>query len=251
MNNTTTIMVLLLITLYFQGETGRSRPYGQKDNTTEITALLRQLMPKKNKDVVTSPSAETWQNVETRLTEIAQESTGGRTEVIEALIRVVRDPAARAQWPVAHRWILAVDLLGDLRATESIDVLITNLDHTGENGITSSINIAPVGRALEKIGAPAVPGLIRALDSDQEEISLQAAQTLASIGKPALSALIDSLGAARHSIKSKAALVLSWIGGKEAKQAIERAIEKEEDNQTREQFKEALIEFHKRWGRQN
>ncbi len=63
--------------------------------------------------------------------------------------------------------------------------------------------------------------------------------------------LIDTLGVTRHSTRSKAALVLSWIGGKEAKQAIERAIEKEDDNQTREQFKEALIEFHKRWGRWN
>jgi HEAT repeat protein len=249
--NNTSILVLLLITLCFQAETSPSRVYSQKDNATEIDALLRELMPKRSKGIVTSPSAETRQDVETRLTEIAQQSTKGRTEVIEALIGVVRDPAARAEWPVARRWIIAVNLLGDLRATESIDVLITNLDHTGENGVMSSINIVPVGRALEKIGEMAVPGLIQALGSDQEEISLQAARTLASIGRPALSALVDSLGGTRHSLKGKVALVLSWIGGREARQAIERAIEKEEDKQTRKQLNEALVEFRRRWADQN
>jgi HEAT repeat protein len=248
--NNTTVLILLLIALCFQGQTRRNCAYAQKDNTTEVASLLRQMTPKKDESVVTSQGSGTRQNVESRLLEIAQQSTEGRTEVIEALIRVVRDPAARTEWPVAHRWILAVDLLGDLRATAAIDTLITNLDHTGENGVMSSINIAPVGRALEKIGEVAVPGLIQALDSDQEEISLQAGHTLANIGRPAVSALALSFDGT-HSKKAKAALVLSWIGGKEAKQAIERAIENEEDKQTRKQLNEALVEFHRRWGNQN
>ena len=66
------------------------------------------------------------QDVKKRLVQIAQQSTEGRQAVIEALINVVKDPKAKKEWPVARRWIIAVELLGYLRANEAISDLISN-----------------------------------------------------------------------------------------------------------------------------
>ena len=244
------IMTALLLStiICFQVSTGSQRNLVTKhDHTSEIADLLRRLHPIDGQDSVKAPGLETLQAVELRLTYIAEQSPEGRAQVIKALIKVVDDPEAKREWPIAHRWILAVDLLGYLRATEAIDALVANLDHTGENGIMSSIHFAPVNRALDNIGKPAVPQLIQALGSDQEEIRFQAALTLARIGKPALPSLFDALSGNQVSAKGGVAMVLAWIGGKDAKQAIQHAIEIESNEQSRRELEQALTEFNRRW----
>jgi len=204
------------------------------------------MTPIRSKDVVKAPSSETRRNAEARLRQIAEQSDQERAEVIEALIKVVRDPEAKREWPIAHRWILAVDLLGYLRATEAIGVLISNLDHTGENGITSSLNFAPVKTALVNIGKVAVPDLIQAFISDEEEIRFEAVHTLAGIGKPALRSLVEALSSNQPLIKVGAARAVSFIGGKDAMQALAHAIEIEKEEQVRRQLQDALTELERR-----
>lgn len=240
-------LALLLMSTCFQVQISQSLSEGIQDRTTEIADLLRRLYPSETQSAVNAPGPGARQNVESRLLSIAEQSSEGRAEVIEALINIVKDHEARKGWPVASRWILAVDLLGYLRATEAIGVLINNLDHTGENGIHSSIHYQPVGNALRNIGRPAVPGLIQALGSDNEEIHIQAAYTLAKIGNLALPNLLDALSGNQPSIKSRVAQILTWIGGQEAKQAIERAIEIEENEMIIGKLEEALIQFNSRW----
>ncbi len=244
------VPLLVLMSVLFQIPTSQRSPDVGRDHASEIAVLLRQLYPIETDNTVKTPNPEAGQRVELKLTQIAEQSPEGRAQVIEALIKVVEDPEAMREWPIARRWMLAVDLLGYLRATEAIDVLVRNLDHTGENGIMSSIHMKPVNGALDNIGEPAVPALIRALAGDDEEIRDQAAATLGRIGKPALSGLLEALSGDQPSVKGRAALVLALIGGKEAKQGIERAIEMEKNEEHRRELREALTEFNRRWSEQ-
>lgn len=239
------VTLLLIMICWFQVPAGYSEV--KQDHTVEIANLLRRLYPIETEDTVKTPSLETRRNVETRLTYLAEQSPEGRTEVIQALIDVVKDSAAKREWPVARRWIMAVDLLGTLRATEAVEILISNLDHTGENGIMSSVHYQPVARALERIGKAAVPGLIQALASEQDEVRLQAEQTLASIGKPATSSLLDASFGNQAGVKGGAARVLAMLGGLETRQAIEHAIELEKTEERRKELRDALAEFNRRW----
>jgi hypothetical protein len=45
----------------------------------------------------------------------------------------------------------------------------------------------------------------------------------------------------------RAALALAWIGGQEAKEAIEHAIQIERDDLKRKELEDALTEFNRRW----
>ena len=209
--------------------------------------MLEQLRAIRSESSIQAPSRETRQDVKIRLVEIAKQSAEGRTVVITALINVVNDPDAKKEWPKASRWIIAVELLGELGATEAIDVLINNLQYTGETAVVSSIHYKPVVDALFNIGKPAIPNLIRALGNGNEEIRMDAANTLERFGTPALSSLLTALSEDQPLIRSGAALVLSWIGGKDTKQALEQAIKNEKNESTKRELVEALIYFNKRW----
>jgi HEAT repeat protein len=243
------VTVLFLMICFYQAPAAYTEI--KQAHTSEIANLLGQLYPIETEDRVKIPSIGTRQNVETRLTHLAEQSLEGRTEVIQALINVVKDPKAKSEWPVARRWILAVDLLGTLRATEAVEVLINSLGHTGENGIMSSVHFQPVARALGRLGSVAVPGLIQALAREEEEIRFQAEQTLASIGKPAIPNLLDALYANQATTKRGAARVLTLMGGLEARLAIEHSIELEQNEERRNELREALVEFNRRWREQN
>jgi HEAT repeat protein len=218
-----------------------------QNHSIEIADLLKQLYPIETEDSIKSPSLHIQQEVKNKLVHIAQQSPEGRTVVIEALINVIKDPIAKNEWPRATRWIIAVDLLGSLRANEAIDVLISNLNHTGETVIVSSLHFQPVVGALYNIGKPAISGLIQALGNDDEEICMHAANTLYQIGEPAKSSLIDALSGNLSSVKGGAALVLAWMGGKDAKEAIQNAIKVEKDEEIRRKLNEALTDFNSRW----
>ena len=242
-------LILMLLVASIPTQNGTPKTQAQ-DYRGEIDALWRQLVP-----VVTAkggtrgPGLETQQSVQDGLSKIASESPESRAQVIESLIGVLEDPVLKREYLIALRWTMAVDLLGDLGAIEAVDVLVSNLDETGQNGIVISIHYHPVARAIAKIGAPAIPRLIEALSDDKPGIRSEAASTLARIGSPAISKLEEALLQGNADKKAGAALALTWIGGIEAEAAIIHAIETETDQETLRKLKDALKEMRRRWGR--
>ena len=97
------------------------------------------------------------------------------------MLDVVEDPAAEDESPIADAWMAAVKVLGKLRATEALDVLVDHLDRTGQNGFLMSIHIRPVYSALVNMGEPAVPKLIEALAHPKRDVRMVAAWVLFSI----------------------------------------------------------------------
>ena len=68
-------------------------------------------------------------------------------------------------------------------------------------------------RAIAKVGAPAVPDLIRAVANQDSTVNWYAEQALALIGKPAVAPLIAALGSRDEDERQRAADALGWIGG--------------------------------------
>jgi ankyrin repeat protein len=155
----------------------------EPDPSDEILNLIRRLRRTISDDANRGPSAEDQQQVPARLLEIASRSAESRQKVIDRMMDVVEDLEAKHEWPIATAWMKAVDVLGDLKATEALYVLIDNLDHTGQNGIIMSIHIKPVSKALRTIGEPAVLGLIEALAHPIRDIRTEAAWVLYTIDK--------------------------------------------------------------------
>jgi len=104
----------------------------------------------------------------------------------------------------------AVKVLGQLKAVEAVDLLINNLDHTGQNGIIMSIHIDPPRRALMAIGERAVPKLV------------------------------DAMSHPNHDIRNRAAWVLCDVEKWRARDAIQAALERETDEDVRREFQRML-----------
>lgn len=222
-----------------------------QNNQEEVATLLHTLCPLEVDEplalVMTAPSEEIRSNVGKRLRGIAEESSQSRSQVIEALIQVVEHGPFR-EGSVAYRWIIAVKLLGELRATESIDTLVKNIGQTGDH-MSSSMHYGPVEIALSDIGEPAIPRLLEALSDDEPMIRQRAISTLARIGTPALPKLEEALLSLNADTKCGAAWALAWIGGEEARFAIEGTIAIERDEAVWVKLNEALKEMY-RLGRQ-
>lgn len=67
-------------------------------------------------------------------------------------------------------------------------------------------------RAIAKVGAPAVPDLVRALANKDFAVNRYATEALALIGKPAVAPLVAALGSRDEDERQRAADALSWIG---------------------------------------
>lgn len=241
-----------------------------QDDRLEIDFLLARLMPVDKEATpngfgLESPSLETQQRVLDTLLIIASKSEECRRQVVEAAVNVMSDPEAKEESSIAHRWLTAVYVLGELRATEAIDILVKNLDQTGQNGVIMSLHFHPVATALAKTGEPAIPRLIEALADENIDIRRQAASTLATIGgtpftyrdrshnrggetNTAFAMLVEALEFGGAEKKQWAALSLAWIGGKEAKGVLETALERETDPFALCKLREALTEMRRLWG---
>lgn len=186
------------------------------DPNDRIMGLIQRLRRVMTKDpgtgalTIMSPSLEDQQQVPGELLKIAGESAESRAQVIDRMIDVVYDLSAKEEYPLATAWMRAVDILGELRATEAVDVLVNNLDHTGQTGIIMSIHIHPPRKALVRIGEPAVPRLVEALAHPNRRIRTEAAWVLYSIDRG------------------------------RAKEAVEAAAEKETDDEIKQSFKFVL-----------
>jgi PBS lyase HEAT-like repeat len=219
----------------------------------DIDSLLKRLIPvDTNEGGMTGkavPSIETQQNVHDSLLSIAGQTPEARAEVIEALLQVMEDPQARGESSIDYRWTVAVDVLGELKATEAIDLLIKNLDQTGQNDVCISLSYHPVARALARIGEPAIPQLMEVwANSSNDEIRHQAEVALVNIGEPAKAKMQEALYQGDVRARGRAAWVLAWIGGKDAGTVIKDAIVRESDPGVLKELKGALREVYSRWG---
>lgn len=75
------------------------------------------------------------------------------------------------------------------------------------------------------------------------EVREQAIQYLAKIGGLAIDQLMEALEYKNFHIRSGAAEALGMIGSNRAKEALFRALKKEENNQVREQISKSLAKF--------
>jgi hypothetical protein len=82
-------------------------PSSGRGHASDATLLLKQLETAEDSGGIKHTSKHLLLDIEAKLRHLAEESPGGRTKVIGDLINVVGDQAARAEWPVANRWILA------------------------------------------------------------------------------------------------------------------------------------------------
>jgi HEAT repeat protein len=246
------IKVATLIAILMAMVVGGVHRMSRQGHRNEIDSLLKRLslvVAKEGNNVfTTAPSIETQQDVHDSLLRIADQTPELRSEVIEALLRVLEDPEAGKEAPVAYRWTTAVNVIGELRATEAIDILIKNLNRTGENGLVSSIHYHPVARALAKIGEPAIPQLIEVLSSSDEDISYQAELAIVNMGEPAKAKMQEALFQGDAGTRGRAALVLAWIGGEDSRATIEGAFARERDPAVLKELEAALREMHRVWG---
>jgi len=107
----------------------------------------------------------------------ARELTGRRAQTIEALIAILKEPvtdsAAKAKDPASaikaalySTRQLAIEVLGEYRATEAVGVLIANISYLGVS-LDLGYKVAsayPSVRALGRIGTPSLAGIIARLD---------------------------------------------------------------------------------------
>lgn len=132
---------------------------------------------------------------------LASKSARSRKQVIQELIKVTGESDARLRVTSAQyydAWKFATELLGELKATEALDVLIECIDcNDGFAGL--SFDHYPALKAITVIGEPAVPKLTAALNHD------------------------------RAATRSAAASALGTIGGAEAMEALESALRQERD----------------------
>lgn len=177
--------------------------------TTIITIQAKASLPVEDKTSqaikgLASRSSGTRSRAQKKLLEIAKESTSSRGLVIRKLIEILEKPGTEYD-----TWYVAADLLGELKSTEALETLIKNLDRNNGNiGLSSSHY--PALRAVVKIGQPAVSKLTTALFTSSP------------------------------SVRGMAAWALGMIGGNEAKDALERALKTEKDEEVIGSIRAAL-----------
>src|SRR5215470_15404207 len=103
--------VLISMAICLQVAADRSSS-ASKDYSVNISDLLKLVIHVKINNRPARPSSEALRNVKFKLGQIAKQDSKERAEVIEALIRVLKDPEARRENGIADGWIMAVDLLG-------------------------------------------------------------------------------------------------------------------------------------------
>lgn len=248
-----TTHITIIVVMFVGCATHVNNHTKEQSHRDEIDSLLKSLLQVDAKDgnttITTAPSIQTQQDVHDSLLRIANQTSGSRSEVVEALLQVLEDPQAREESPIAYRWTIAVDVLGELKAVEAIDILIKNLDRTGQPGVCISLSYHPVARALAKIGEPAVPQLIEVLSSSSDEdIRSQAEVAIVNVGEPAIPEMQEVLYQGDARTRGRAALVLAWIGGKDTGTLIKDAMAREKDPEVLKKLKDALRELHSRWG---
>ncbi|HJP93694.1 MAG TPA: hypothetical protein VJ875_17170 [Pyrinomonadaceae bacterium] len=132
----------------------------------------------------------------------AKTSPGCRTEIIEALIRGLEQASKDTtnQNEKYFFWENGASLLGELNATEALDLLIANIDLTDGWSASISQSHFPALTAIIRIGAPAIPKLQVVVGNDSVPYR-----------------------------RKFAAFCIAYIGGDRAKRALTSAVSGETD----------------------
>jgi|GEM_PF-5741461 len=195
----TKILVLLgvlLITVVALQFRVRSKPSGIEESyrdpeaqgacrsTISSRSLIQQLSLNRNED----------NDAASKLVALANESPGCRDEIVSELVEAMNKGLVEYNHSSFLLWAKGSAILGELKAVETLDFLIDNLDFS-DGLFSASMNHQPVVPAVEKMGELAVPKLAAALKNHpKRDIRLAAALCLLDIGNPeALDALKSSL----------------------------------------------------------
>jgi HEAT repeat protein len=194
------VIVALYGTLLWVVPTGAQLRPSQQEDGDRLPQLIGELYSKDHDSNA----------IRSKLLTLARHSRRLRAEVIRALIAVLEDAFNIHEKALFKAWYDAADVIGELRATQALDVLIKYLDFTSGD-FSLSVDTRPAVKALVQIGKPAVPKLIAALST-----------------------------ANRSSVRADAAEALGRIGSLKARQALERALKTEQDKDVIGQIKWAL-----------
>ncbi len=126
-------------------------------------------------------------NAKRAIVAMADGSIESRKQVVSELLKLARAQNATSEFARSPErfleWKEVTDILGELKSTEAIDVLIQCLDcNNGHAG--RSPDRFPAARAIIMIGKPAIPKLAEALQSESAGTRLMAAEALYAIGGP-------------------------------------------------------------------
>ena len=128
---------------------------------------------------------QTYRELETarlRLINNAKLSTKCKAEVIGAIIKAMDKPQLDV-YRDFHLWRYGAELLGELKATEGLDLLIRHLSFT--DGMSINIAHYPAMVGVMKIGRPAIPKLGAALRRNSDiSYRYNAVFCIAQIGGP-------------------------------------------------------------------
>lgn len=202
MNSHVLLFLLTLTVNYSLGSPpGALRVFQADLPTPEDKAAIAKL-----RDSLYFNESETWESARRELLRLAKKSASLRSQVIEALLQVLRDPRTR-QPGGTRAWYSAASLLGELKAIEAVPILVANLDFN-DGTIGLSLAHFPAAQAVTKIGKPAVPHLSKALFNSNRLIRQNAARALGEIDdKRAVEPLTEALKTesdpqVRHHIQS-------------------------------------------------
>ena len=131
------------------------------------------------------------------LLEYSERSEECKAEVISTLVSGMNTAAFDMNAADSNLWREGASLLGDMKATESLDFLISHLDLTGREFSTSMVH-QPAVLGVPKMGPVALPKLRAALLTDNKpKIRLAAALCLTAIGGQ------DEVDTLRQSLRSE------------------------------------------------
>ncbi len=158
---------------------------------------------------------------------------------VSALLQIVAmpvqpdEPFLRYQTPRN----IAIRLLGELRAEEAIEPLITWLTpKPGMSGDVTELGPIPAARALQQIGMPAAPALMEVLATAGVAAERGAAVAPAPAGPP------EPTGQGHGHLADECLRVLVWIKGlEEAEVGLRRAITEEMDAARKRNLQGALF----------
>jgi len=139
-----------------------------------------------------------------------------RIQVIQALISSMTQATnpTTNQYENFFLWLHGGSLLGNLNATEALDLLIANIDFTDGFSTTISESHFPALVAIVRIGQPAIPKLQAVLSNDSESDR-----------------------------RKFAAFCIAYIGGGQAKTALKNAMSTETDPCVKDFLKVSLQAF--------
>lgn len=191
------VSMLALITTawHFTAESRRPGRSSLALNSTQAVLCKDNIEIQLNIERLASDEPEAKQARE-RLLALGKGSPDCRTKTISQLLRAMDKPNLSfvMDRPSYFLWLNGAVILGNLKAVESLDLLIEHLDEN-DGFFSASMVHQPAVLGIEEMGSLAVPKLRVALEHHpKREIRLATALCLADIGGPeALAALKDAL----------------------------------------------------------